>query len=346
MTKIKIDVISGFLGAGKTTLIKKLLEEDFKNEKLVIIENEFGEIGIDGSLLKKSGIEIRELNSGCICCTLVGDFENSIKDVIEKFKPERIIIEPSGVGKLSEVIKACDAPGLKEVLRINMLVAVVDVLKYQMYIANFGEFYENQIVNAKTVILSRTQKVPREKLEKVVNSIRRQSGMANIITTPWESLKAERIIAVAEGAAAASLENRLMASHKMVLKGHVHGAGCKCGREHEQHDKDCGCESHHVHSHNADEVFEVWSIETPGVFEETEIKELLGRLDNTKTYGMVLRGKGILQNPEGQWLQFDYVPGEVKVVGTEADYTGRLAIIGRSLNRNELGKLFMRFDYV
>lgn len=315
--KIKVDVISGFLGAGKTTLIKKLLEEKLNGEKLVIIENEFGEIGIDGSLLKKSGIEIKEINSGCICCTLVGDFEKSIREVIEKFKTERVIIEPSGVGKLSEVIKACEAVKLKELLQVNMLVTVVDVMKHDLYMANFGEFFENQIKYARTVVLSRTQKAPQEKIESVVTSIRKLNGKANIVTTPWDSLKAEQIIAVAEQDAAASLEGQLKAAKKVVIKRPAH-----------------------AHSHVADEVFEVWGVETPKLFDEVQLKKVLDRLEHQKDIGMVLRGKGILQVGKDKWLQFDYVPGEIQISSTSADYTGRLCIIGRGLNKTGIGNLF------
>jgi len=337
--KIKVDIISGFLGAGKTTLIKKLLEEKLFSEKLVIIENEFGEIGIDGSLLKKSGIEVKELNSGCICCTLVGDFEKSIREVVEKFKPERIIIEPSGVGKLSEVLKACEATKLKEILQINMLITVVDVFKHELYLANFGEFFENQIKHARTIILSRIQKAPQEKLEKVVGSIRKLNGKANIVTTPWESLKAEQIVGVAEQDGAASLENQIK---KVVLKRRLHSDSCKCGHEHRavHHHAGCGCGHDHGHDHNADEIFEVWGAETPRKFVEAELRKLLEQLGNKKCYGTVLRGKGILQNPEGNWFQFDYVPDEIQTGKTAPDYSGRLCIIGSGLNRKELGKLF------
>ena len=338
---IKVDIISGFLGAGKTTLIKKLLEEKLHSEKLVIIENEFGEIGIDGSLLKNTGIEIKEINSGCICCTLVGDFGNAIEEVITKYKPDRIIIEPSGVGKLSDVIKACDIPKLKDLLRINMLVTVVDVLKYQIYISNFGEFFENQIKHAKTVILSRTQKADAKKLESIVTSIRKLNSKANIVTTPWEVLKADQIIAIAEQDASVMLENQ-MPVPKVVLKKHHHGDNCKCGHQHNHthHHKDCECSSREKHNHKADEVFDVWGTETPKVFEEGYLKGLISQLGNDKTFGMVLRGKGILQVSKDQWVQFDYVPGEVQIKSTNADYTGRVCVIGSGLNKEALCRLF------
>ncbi len=325
--KTKVDIISGFLGAGKTTLIKKLLEEKLHGEKLIIIENEFGEIGIDGSILKKSNIEVKEINSGCICCTLVGDFERAIEEVITKYKPDRIIIEPSGVGKLSDVVKACGSPKLEDMLTINMLITVVDVLKYRIYMANFGEFYENQITSAKTVILSRTQKAESKRLESAVDSIRKLNGKANIISTPWESIDAGLIISVAEQDASISLEHQINDPKKVVLKGHMYHEHCKCG-----------CD--HVHNHSADEVFEVWGIETPRKFNETEIKDIVHVLGNAESYGMILRGKGILQLEKDKWIQFDFVPGEYEIKNTTADYTGRLCIIGKELNKSELCRLF------
>ena len=327
--KTKVDIISGFLGAGKTTLIKKLLEEKLHSEKLVIIENEFGEIGIDGSILKKANVEVKEINSGCICCTLVGDFGNALKEVITKYKPDRIIIEPSGVGKLSDVIKACSTPQLKDLLTINMVITVVDVLKYQVYLSNFGEFFENQIKNAKTIILSRTQKVDNKKLESVVNSIRTLNSKLNIITTAWESINTDTIIAVAEQDALVSLEQQIKRAKKVVVKEHNHHEGCKCG-----------CNQDHSHNHNADEFFDVWSVETPKVYDEKELMEILNVIENNKSYGFILRGKGILQVDKDKWIQFDYVPGEFEIKNISPDYTGRLCIIGKDLNKNELCKLF------
>lgn len=327
--KTKVDIISGFLGAGKTTLIKKLLEEKLHSEKLVIIENEFGEIGIDGSILKKSNVEVKEINSGCICCTLVGDFGKAIEEVVKKYKPDRIIIEPSGVGKLSDVIKACETPQLKDLLIINMLIAVVDVLKYQIYIANFGEFFENQIKNAKTIVLSRTQKADSKKLESVFNSIRRLNNNSNIITTSWESIDADLIIDVGEQNVSLLSGQQIKSAKKLAVKGYAHPKECQCG-----------CNHDHLHSHNADEVFEVWSVETPKVYKEEELKEMLNVMENDKSYGFILRGKGILQFDKDKWLQFDYVPGEYEVKDISPDYTGRLCIIGKDLNKNELCKLF------
>jgi G3E family GTPase len=319
--KTKLDIISGFLGAGKTTLIKKLLEEKLYDEKVAIIENEFGEIGIDGNLLKKNGIRVKEINSGCICCTLTGDFTRAIKEVMTKYHPERLLIEPSGVGKLSDVIKACEAPDLKEILTINMLITVIDVLKFKIYMDNFGEFYENQVKNAKTIILSRTQNVDHKQLQTVIRSIKKLNREANIITTPWKELDAAQIMAVAERHPSASLEWQLKTSSAMA---HPHNCQCGC---------------HHGHSHDAPEVFDVWGIETPQVFDEKELSSIVDSLGN-KRYGLILRGKGILQLNTGQWLQFDYIPGEYAMNSSASDYTGRLCIIGNNLNKKELGKLF------
>ncbi|SHJ63853.1 GTPase, G3E family [Clostridium cavendishii DSM 21758] len=323
--KTKIDIISGFLGSGKTTLIKKLLKEKLHSEKIVIIENEFGEVGIDGNILKESKAEVKEINSGCICCTLVGDFEKTLKEVVTKYKPDRIIIEPSGVGKLSDVIKACSTRQLKDSITINMTITVVDVLKYQVYLANFGEFFENQIKNAKTIILSRTQKVDSKKLESVVDSIHKLNSKAKVITTAWESINTDIIIAVAEQDTLISLEQQIKRAQKVVIKEHSHSKECKCG---------CN------HNHNADEIFEVWSIETPKLYKEEELTEILNVMENNKSYGFILRGKGILQVDKDKWIQFDYVPGEFEVKNISPDYTGRLCIIGTDLNKNEIRKLF------
>jgi G3E family GTPase len=325
----KIDIISGFLGAGKTTLIKKLISEKLGSEKLVIIENEFGEIGIDGSILKSTNIEVREINSGCICCTLVGDFGRAIEEVVAKYSPDRILIEPSGVGKLSDVIKACKAIKSKEILEISMLIAVVDVLKYQIYISNFGEFYTNQISSAKTIILSRTQKAENKELETIVHSIRKLNAKANIITTPWDSLASDVIISVAEQDTSASLDEKVKGTKKVILKRTVHHDKCKCG-----------CNNEHSHNHSADEAFDSWGVETPRKYIETELKSILEKLENEKLYGMILRGKGILQIAENRWVQFDYTPGEIEIKETTVDYTGRICIIGRDLKELEISKLF------
>lgn len=334
----KVDVISGFLGAGKTTLIKKLTEEKLGSEKLVIIENEFGEIGIDASLLKTTGIEIREINSGCICCTLAGDFEKAIEEILTTYGPDRIIIEPSGVGKLSDVIKSCNTNKLKDALKINMLITVVDVMKYRIYNSNFGEFFENQIKNAKTIILSRTQKVDEKLLESTFISIRKLNNKANIITTPWTKLKAEQIITLAQQDEYIMVENQISIP-KVVLKNH-HSSSCICGYHHDHHNKESRCRCGTKHDHLADEVFDVWGTETPKIFEEANLRLSLEKLENEKCFGSVLRGKGILQVSRDKWVQFDYVPGEIQIKSTDADYTGRICVIGSNLNKEELIKNF------
>lgn len=322
---VKVDIISGFLGAGKTTLIKKLLEEKLSKEKLVIIENEFGEIGIDGTLLKKSGIEIKEINSGCICCSLVGEFERSLQEVIARFQPDRVIIEPSGIGKLSEVIRACSTPKIQELVRINMILTVVDIMQYELYVENFGEFYTDQILHAKTIIFSRTQNVPSEKVEEVARDVHRLNPEADLVTTPWDDLKGERIIQLAEGKIQGTWEP------------HGHPQGCACGDHH--HDR---CDHHHHAVSGPD--FEVWNRETPRIFPEKELRQILHQLDQVPLVGRVLRGKGILQSGPRQWMQFDYVPGEVNICPTEPDYSGRFCIIGSNLNKKELTKLFQIMD--
>lgn len=333
----KVDIISGFLGSGKTTLIKKLLQEKLSAEKVVIIENEFGEIGIDGTILKNAGTEVKEMNSGCICCTLAGSFETTIQEVIQQFNPERIIIEPSGVGKLSEIIKACQAPKLKANLHINMLITVVDVFKFERYLANFGEFFENQIKYAKTILLSRTEKAPQEKLEKIVSAIKKINTKANIVTTTLESLKAERFIAIAEQDAAETLEGQVK---KMVLQQGAPVGRCKCGHSHSEEHQSSGSEQETHHHHCADEIFEVWGIETPRIFSVEELRNRLALLENVSVYGVALRGKGFLQVDQASWIQFDYVPGEIQIREVEPEYTGRICIIGSHLNKNGLEKLF------
>ena len=325
--KTKIDIISGFLGSGKTTLIKKLLEEKLHNENIVIIENEFGEIGIDGSLLKKSNIKIREINSGCICCTLVGEFETAIEEIVAKYNPDRIIIEPSGVARLSDIFKACGTTKLKHLIEMNMIITLVDVLTYELYITNFGEFFENQIENAGTILLTRTEKSDIKNLESVVNSIRMINNKCNIITTALESITASIIIDVAEQNDSASLETQIKSAKNFTIKGHSYT------KENEDVNS-------HPHNHTADEIFEVWGVETPNVYNEEELNKILNSISKDKIYGFILRGKGIVQSDKNTWLQFDYVPGEFEVKNVDFDYTGRLCIIGENLNKNKLSNLF------
>lgn len=342
----KIDIISGFLGAGKTTLIKKLLDSNLSSEKVVIIENEFGQIGIDGGILKNTGIHIKEINSGCICCSLVGDFDAALKEVLKKFQPDRIIIEPSGVGKLSDIITACKKAVNQSEGDMNICAAVVDPIKYKIYIKNFSEFFSNQIESAKTIILSRTQKIAEEKLLEVVKDIKSRNQTANIITTPWDELTAETMISVAEHDASILLTSQMPLKVKVHKKNNY--ADCSCGNAQHHHEhgsctcgennhERCDCESHH---HNADDVFENWGIETPHIFSENEIKDALEMLSNSDSFGTVLRAKGIIPIDEKNWVQFDFVPEEFEFKTIAPDYTGRLCVIGVNLNNAKLAELF------
>ena len=372
----KIDIISGFLGAGKTTLIKKLVADAFQGEKLVIIENEFGEIGIDGGFLKESGIQITEMNSGCICCSLVGDFGNALKDVLEKYSPDRVIIEPSGVGKLSDVIKAVKNIG--DDVKINSTATVVDASKCKMYMKNYGEFYNNQIESAGTIILSRTQNVSEEKLAKVLTMIKEKNDEASVITTPWDQIDGKKILDAMEKVN--TLEKELLEEHHHhdgeCGCGHEHhhhdhdgecGCGhehhhqdhdeeCGCGHEHHQdhdeecgcghehhhdHDGECGCGHHHEHGHHhADDVFTSWGVETAHKFTEEELKDIVSKLASDKSFGDVLRAKGIVASDEGEWFHFDLVPEETELRRGAADYTGRICVIGSNLNEDAIKELF------
>ena len=371
----KIDIVSGFLGAGKTTLIKKLLAEALGDTKVVLIENEFGEIGIDGGFLKEAGIEIKEMNSGCICCSLVGDFGTSLKEVMHTYEPERILIEPSGVGKLSDVMKAVqDVIDTKDVA-LNSAVAVVDASKCKMYIKNFGEFFVNQIAHAGTIVLSRTGNISEEKLSKCIELIREHNGKATIITTPWEELDGKDILAAIEGAG--DLEAEMMAELKANRNKeeehhhhHHHGEECGCehhhhGEEehHHHHEEECGCEHHHHgeeehhhhheeecgcghhheeghHHHHADEVFTSWGMETPAAYGRDEIERILDELENESKYGFVLRAKGMVSGRDGGWVYFDYVPGESNVRDGNPDVTGKFCVIGSKLKEDALKALF------
>lgn len=374
----KIDIISGFLGAGKTTLIKKLIEEAFTGEKLVLIENEFGEIGIDGGFLKDSGINITEMNSGCICCSLVGDFGTALAEVLEKYAPDRIIIEPSGVGKLSDVIKA--VLGVKEKVAedsvvLNSFTTVADATKCKMYMKNFGEFYNNQVEHAGTIVLSRTGNMKEDKLQACIDLIRTQNAEASIITTPWDQINGKQILDAMEKKN--DLVKELLEEEDVCPEcGHHHEHGEECDHDHEhhhhhdhdhhhdhhhdhEHDHDhdhehehhhehdenctCGCHDHdhHHHHHHADEVFSSIGIETAHKYTEAELKDILDRLANDKVQmGTILRSKGIVASEEGEWYHFDLVPGEYEVRRGAADYTGRICVIGSKLDEDGLRDLF------
>ena len=366
----KIDIISGFLGAGKTTLIKKLLAEAFPGEKLVLIENEFGEISIDGGFLKESGVQISEMSSGCICCSLVGDFNQALRDVADRFHPDRILIEPSGVGKLSDVIvavenTAADAPELK----LNSFVTVVDAAKVKVYMKNFGEFYNNQVESAGAIVLSRTQKVSQEKLEAAVALLREKNPSAAILTTPWDQLDGKTILSAMEKVSLADeLLEKMRAEHEAQEEEHEHhhdhhheehehhhghhechdhgGHGHHHDHDHDGHDHHghecddphCSCHDHH-HHHHADEVFTSWGRETPKAFSQADIQKILTALDSGE-YGKILRAKGIVNGTGGAWVEFDYVPQEHEVRTGRPDYTGRLCVIGAELNEEKLAELF------
>ena len=336
----KIDIISGFLGAGKTTLIKKLLAEAFPGEKLVLIENEFGEISIDGGFLKESGVQISEMSSGCICCSLVGDFHEALKDVYSRFQPDRILIEPSGVGKLSDVIVAvqntvADVPGLA----LNSFVTVADATKVKVYMKNFGEFYNNQIESAGTIILSRTQKLTPEKLEAAAALLREKNPDAAILTTPWDELDGKTILSAMEKVSLADeLLAKMRAEHEAEEAEHEHDHHHDHEHEHDHHHDHDHDHDHH-HHHHADEVFTSWGRETPKAFSREEIQRILTALDSGE-YGKILRAKGIVNGTDGTWIEFDYVPEEHDIRSGHPDYTGRLCVIGAELKEDALPGLF------
>ena len=356
----KIDIISGFLGAGKTTLIKKLLQEALNGQKVVLIENEFGEIGIDGGFLKDAGIQITEMNSGCICCSLVGDFGAALKKVVEQYHPDRIIIEPSGVGKLSDVIAAVMNVAGDIDLDLNSFVTVADATKCKMYMKNFGEFYNNQVESANTIILSRTQGMKEEKLAQAVSMIQEKNAKAKIITTPWDELTGEQILAVMEQghSLAEELMEEAMKLHEEEEHEHHHHHNddeCDCHEHHHDHDDHdhhhdhdehgeectCGCHDHdHHHHHHADEVFTSWGKETPRKYTKEELDEILVKLSEETEFGIILRAKGMLPAADGTWLYFDLVPGEYEIRNGAPDYTGRLCVIGSKMDTDKLEKLF------
>ena len=342
----KIDIYSGFLGAGKTTLIKKMIQEAYKGEKLVLIENEFGQIGIDGGFLQDSGINITEMNSGCICCSLVGDFGKALNQVIADYAPERIIIEPSGVGKLSDVIGAVNKVTNEDVT-LGYTVAVVDAGKVKVYSKNFGEFYNNQVETAGTIIMSRTDSISQQKLDQAVEMLRERNAHAAIVTTPWDQLTGAQLAEAMEGKSGVAADlAELEAEHH-----HHHDDGhCTCGHDHDHehhhhHDHDhhhedghCTC-GHDHHHHHADEVFTSWGVETARKFTAQQIEEALAKLD-TQAYGFVLRAKGIVAATDGTWIHFDYVPGERNVRNGSAAVTGKLCVIGAGLDEADIAELF------
>ena len=361
----KVDIISGFLGAGKTTFIKKLIEEVFPGEKLVLIENEFGEIGIDGGFLKDAGVEITEMNSGCICCTLVGDFSKALQKVLTEYQPDRVIIEPSGVGKLSDVVKAIEGVKEEADIEIDGRITVVDGKKAKIYMKNFGEFFENQVEHASTIVISRTQMMKNEKIEECVHILREKNPDAAIISTPWEELGKEAVQrALEHGAEIEGIleehhhhEEEECCDHEHHHHHHEEEECCDHEHHHHHHDEECcdhdhhhdhgpdctcGCHDHHDHHghHHADEVFTSWGKETAHKYTEDELDFILKALTETEAYGTILRAKGIIQMEDGSWKQFDMVPEEFEIRAGQADYTGRLCVIGTDLKEDELMKLF------
>ena len=390
----KIDIFSGFLGAGKTTLIQKLIREAYQGEKLVLIENEFGEIGIDGGFLQDAGIEITEMNSGCICCSLVGDFGRALRQVMEQYHPDRILIEPSGVGKLSDVIRAVKNLEMDDAV-LNGFTTVADATKCKMYMKNFGEFFNDQIEHASSIVLSRTAGMKDEKLRDVVALLREHNQVASIITTPWEELTGKQILETMEQKNTLQAELAQLAAetaaqaeeedddddcccghdhdhehhhhhehehehccghdhdshdhddhdhdehehhhhheHDHDEHDHDHDGHCCCGHDHDEHDHE-----HHHHHHHADEVFTSWGVETTEKYTLDEIEDILGQL-NGGIFGAVLRAKGIVAGKDGQWIHFDYVPGEVNVRHGSADVMGRLCVIGSKIDEHALAELF------
>ena len=375
---VKVNIISGFLGAGKTTLIKKLLGGKVREEKIILLENEYGEVGVDGSFMKDAGITVTEMNSGCICCTLVGDFQKAVDELIEKYHPDRLIIEPSGVGKLSDILAAVERTSERHEMTIAGCATVVDAGKCRMYMKNFGEFFLDQIKTANTIIFSRTQLLTPERVEKSRALVEEQHPGCRIITTPWDDLSADAMLEVIESGKPIELhldddddddEHEHHHHHD-----HDHDEHCSChdhehhhddddddhdhehhhdhdhdGHDHEHHHENgegctCGCHDHdpehHHHHHHADEVFVSVGVETARRYEQDEVKAMLDQLSDEEEYGQVLRAKGILQNAAGEWFQFDYVPGESQFRPGTADYTGRLCVIGAHIEEAALRTLF------
>ena len=343
----KIDIFSGFLGAGKTTLIKKLISESYAGHKIVLIENEFGEIGIDGAFLQDAGIQITEMNSGCICCTLVGDFAKALKKVLEEYAPEHILIEPSGVGKLSDV-KAAIGSVLSDDVQLGGCVTVVDAKKARVYHKNFGEFFNDQIESAGCIILSRTQDLPQDKLDAALALVKERNADAVIIAAPWDELTGDDILAAMEHRN--SLDNDLAAlaeEHKHHHHHHHHDDDdecddeeCSCHHHHHDDDEEDEHEHHHHHHHDADEIFTSWGLETMHRFTEEELTGKISQLDSESVFGTVLRAKGVVPASDGAWLHFDHVPGEIEVRRGPAGVIGRLCVIGSNLNEDALKALF------
>ena len=340
---VKVNIISGFLGAGKTTLIKKLLGGSIAKEKVILLENEYGEIGIDGGFMKDSGITVTELNSGCICCTLAGDFQKSIDELIDAYHPDRILVEPTGVGKLSEIIAAVEKAKTRHAdLVIAGCATVVDAGKCRMYLKNFGEFFIDQVKSAATIIFSRTQLLPADRVEKSRALIEEQHPDARIITTPWDDLDADTVLEVIESGKPMEIHVDLDDDDDDDEDEHEH----EHHHHHHDHDHEHGHEHHHHHhhhkpgEHDADEVFENVGVETARRFTQDEIRGMTEALSDQEEYGLILRAKGILQTPEGAWFQFDYVPGELQLRDCSPDYAGRLVVIGTNIDEKALRELF------
>lgn len=375
----KIDIISGFLGAGKTTYIKKMLEEAYKGEKVVLIENEFGEVGIDGGFLKDAGITISEMNSGCICCSLVGDFDKNLHEVLEKFNPDRILIEPSGVGKLSDVMTSVIKLEESADVKLTGLVTVVNALKASKQMKAFGEFFNNQIEFATTVVLSRSQTATEDQLEFCVKQIQKLNPKAAIITTPWDEISGEKLLSVMEGQDNLASEMKHLAeeAHEHDEEEHEHEHHHDHDHEehehehhhehdhekhehehHHDHDHDehehehhhehgenctCGCHDHdheHHHHHHADDVFTTWGKETPHKFEKSTIENAMKAFANTNDYGTIIRSKGMVEDVNGGWIYFDFVDGEYELRSGEPDYTGRLVVIGADIDEHKIEEIF------
>ena len=375
----KIDIFSGFLGAGKTTLIKKLIRESFQGQQVVLIENEFGEIGIDGGFLKESGIKINELNAGCICCSLVGDFREALRKVVDQYHPDRIVIEPSGVGKLSDVTRAVEAVAEHLDVELSSFVTVADVNKVKLYMKNFGEFYNDQVCNASCILLSRTGSADPDKVAAAVAMLREKNPTATIVTTPWDQLTGDQILkamsekddfvaqllAMAAEANAAHADEDEEEEHEHHHHHHDHDEEGECCCHHHHHDDDddedehehhhhhdhdheegeehdhccCGHHHHHHHGHDADEVFTSWGVETARTYSREAIEKALDELDSGK-YGMILRSKGIVNGGADGWLEFDYVPGEREIRSRGADVGGKLVVIGSKLDEKGIAALF------